>query len=329
MARLFTTGIECGDLGDFAIVSNAAASVATVRTGTYSLSITATNGYAQWNHTAAPSEFFVRIPFNRGTSTSGGRILSLIYGGTEVLSLRLDQDTFQLTTYLGSSDSFQLGTGSHSLNTSTWYLIEAHVVVHSSGTFDVRVDGDTDMEFSGDTQSGTTPGVSTFKCMGWATCFFDDIAINDTTGDSQNSWAGDGYVYNLMPNAAGDVTGLTPSAGDNYACVDEIPADGDTSYVAASAADLYDLYHLDYDANITGRLITLVQPWATAKESFADGGAVQLGVKPAASESWSASRDLQTSYARAWGDVYYANPETAADWEDSDLQTLQVGVKVK
>ena len=52
-------------------------------------------------------------------------------------------------------------------------------------------------------------------------------------------------VETLRPNAAGDLTECTPSAGDNYECVDEPEQDGDATYVAAEEETATDLYNLD------------------------------------------------------------------------------------
>ena len=49
----------------------------------------------------------------------------------------------------------------------------------------------------------------------------------------------------LRPNAAGGNTGLTPSAGANWECVDEETPDEDTTYVYITDADGYDTYTTD------------------------------------------------------------------------------------
>lgn len=46
----------------------------------------------------------------------------------------------------------------------------------------------------------------------------------------------------FSPTGAGDTTGLTPSAGANYAAVDEVPSDGGTTYVEDTTGNLHDLY---------------------------------------------------------------------------------------
>lgn len=61
-------------------------------------------------------------------------------------------------------------------------------------------------------------------------------------------------TFTLRPNAAGDETNLTPSAGDNYACVDEAVADDATTYVyhEVQSSWVRDLYNMEAPPAGTG-----------------------------------------------------------------------------
>lgn len=95
--------------------------------------------------------------------------------------------------------------------------------------------------------------------------------------EPQSMFPGSGYIVNLMPNGAGVVTQLTPSAGANWQCVDEIPpATGD--YVSGTVDQLYDLY-------ATGSLpasavyVNVVQMWAYAQKDDATLNNCQLPLR--------------------------------------------------
>ena len=61
----------------------------------------------------------------------------------------------------------------------------------------------------------------------------DDLYVLDGTASTpaNNDFLGDVRVEGLDPNAAGSNAAWTPSAGANYACVNETPPTDDTSYV--------------------------------------------------------------------------------------------------
>ena len=71
--------------------------------------------------------------------------------------------------------------------------------------------------------------------------YYDDIAVNDTTGTINNSWCGNGHVCRVVPTANGSVINSIPSTGDNYGCIDDTVKD-DTDYVTMSTDGGQDLY---------------------------------------------------------------------------------------
>lgn len=71
--------------------------------------------------------------------------------------------------------------------------------------------------------------------------YYDDIAVNDTSGTINNSWCGNGHVCRVVPTANGSVINSIPSAGQNYECIDDMKID-DTDYVTMSTNGGQDLY---------------------------------------------------------------------------------------
>lgn len=71
--------------------------------------------------------------------------------------------------------------------------------------------------------------------------YYDDIAVNDTSGTINNSWCGNGHVYRVVPTANGSVINSIPSTGDNYGCIDDT-ATNDKDYVTMSTDGGQDLY---------------------------------------------------------------------------------------
>lgn len=131
---------------------------------------------------------------------------------------------------------------------STWMYMECKLVVHdTTGSFEVKVDGVSVGTVSGDTDlaNGTDlcNNVSfTGHNFGANTTKLDDIYICDGTGSINNNFLGDCVVETIRPDGIGANTNWTPSAGANYAAVDEALEDGDTTYVSSSTATNKDTY---------------------------------------------------------------------------------------
>ena len=120
-----------------------------------------------------------------------------------------------------------------------WHFFEMkYVVADSGGRFIVEVDQNREIDFTGDTEPGSGTEIDGVRIWnpGWndAVIHFDDIRIMDDAGTKLNDLIGDARIYTLAPDS--DVAAnWTPSGGgDNHDDVDEVPNDGDTTYVEAS-----------------------------------------------------------------------------------------------
>ena len=80
-----------------------------------------------------------------------------------------------------------------------------------------------------------------------------------------------------------------------------------------------------------GDVVKRVWVAANAIETSADGDTMQLGVKPngASSPTWSTTDPLTAlSYAQYKSEDHTVNPHTSAAWTETDLDDLQIGIKV-
>lgn len=331
MARIFTDGAEIGDLLFWNTLVGAP-EVYTVekRSGVYSYRIP-TSASSLTKGIAPLSEFYVRtgIMFTNGIGSA--KITGWTTSGSEYGSLRMNSGSSKIEAV--TSTGTVVATGSIPLQNDIWYCIEAHVkIADSLGDIEVKVDGVLDIDFSGDTKPSTQTTIDAIWYIaggGAAPLLLDDLALNDTTGVVDNSWCGDGHVLLLKPNAAGDVTQLTPSAGANYECVDDIPTDGDTSYVSSPTTDQYDLYNLEAFTP-TGVAISRVWAEARARKSQADTRMLKFILKTHAVEyDGSSDLNLLTTHTQVRGTEQLVNPNTSAAWIISELDDLQVGPKVR
>jgi hypothetical protein len=327
MARVFTDGAEMGDLLFLTTYSGADVSItATARSGSYAyqMSKNIDNRFMSKSLPSALSEFYYRQAFR----VSAEQDIFMWYKGTTLLGYINAAPGGYLRAYVSTS---LVATGTTLLAASTWYLVEVHVKIDdSTGDITVKLDGLVELTFSGDTKPGADADIDKlyYTTIAQGTLIIDDLALNDTTGGVDDSWCGDGRVILIQPNAAGDVTMLTPSTGSNYQCVDEIPANGDTDYVESDTPADYDLYNLEA-CGLSDVTIKRIWAEARARDTVAVGGEVALVIKTGGTEFDGPNVALLTTYSKqVLGTVHRVNPDTTVAWTVSDIDALQAGPKV-
>lgn len=238
-----------------------------------------------------------------------------------------------------------LDTGSVAMSDNTWAYIECKWLIAASGTFVVRVNGQTSINFSGDTLTSKTadttwdaiylagmtgPNNSTNYALrnplsGSAfTVWIDDLVIGDLQGSVNNDLLGDQVVTTLVPSGAGTTTQWTPSAGSNYACVDDSVPDDDATYVSTDTTTEIDTYAVG-DLTSTGT-IHGVQVMAFARNESGTG-TLRLVARSGTTEEASASDlsvDTSYSYKRA---IWELDPDTDAAWSASGVNAAEFGIK--
>lgn len=125
------------------------------------------------------------------------------------------------------------------LTLGRYYYVEIQAFINqSSGTVVIRINGQVVLSVSG---VNTSPGGDNVADVvqltgpgGNAFMYFDDLYVTDDSGTANTGFLGDVQIGLIMPAAAGDFSQWTPVPGGvNYTLVNEIPPDGDTTYVAA------------------------------------------------------------------------------------------------
>lgn len=325
MARDFTEGFELGDGYFWNNTLGGAISSSTKRTGTYSWQLTGTCG----RNITATSEFYMRFAvYMTNADNTAGRP-SWRNSTTTLGSMRFAGS--RLLAYV--STGTLVATGATLILENNWYVIEIYVkIADANGRIVIKIDGNTEIDYTGDTKPSTQTTVDNILFGGVTGTFIDDLALNNVTGGADNSWCGDGQVFAYLPNGNGDSSQLTGSDGnttDNYLLVDETPNDGNTTYVESSNSGDKDLYAI---ADATLGDYTISRVWVDARgiDTVAAVGQINLGIKPSGgSEDWSAALSLLTTYTKQLnGTVYTVNPLDSAAWEDADIDGLQIGVKV-
>jgi hypothetical protein len=198
-----------------------------------------------------------------GMQATGQAWIAFFTVGNTVVRLEYDVSSFSFRLRCG----FESGTATaRTPGTTTvsplfrysgnqWYNVSLVACLHAANGFvSAYVDGVKVATWSGDTriyESGSaTPldQISGFFLAGnggsdWAgSLYLDDIYCDIGDGSEADACPPTRRFEVDLPVADGATVQWTPSAGANYAAVDDAPPDNDATAVYAEAADLTDLY---------------------------------------------------------------------------------------
>lgn len=261
----------------------------------------------------------------------GGGNLSLfraLDGSTVHFQLYYENTTGKLRVYRNTTLLGESAAGVASGAGSDFIYIELRVTVDdSAGVVVVRVNGSEVINLTGqDTRNGAAAQITEVQLWGGIDGAFDDFYLCDTTGSVNNDFLGDVKVVTLYPNGAGDSTDFTPLSGSNYQNVDEVLADGDTTYVESSTVSDKDLYTFE-NLGYTPESIYGVQTVAVARKDDAGSREMRVITKSGATTKSGSSVALGTAYGVVM-DFMETNPDDSAAWELADINALQAGVEV-
>lgn len=129
----------------------------------------------------------------------------------------------------------------------------------------------------------------------------------------------------LRPNAAGDLTELTPyPSGPNYNNVnDAVPNDGTYNYQSSLTVKKTDLYNIDA-LGVGASSISQIEIFVRSKCDASNDG-INIKLKTGGTEYPSSHFNIGTSWeVNSW--VRATNPKTSLAWTVSDINSLQIGI---
>jgi hypothetical protein len=324
MARVFIDGFESGGMDCWDYINGAVASVTQKYTGSYGLNFPniVYNCYKD-----IPSQFSYYFAFRFRPGSSGlSAVINLNEANTNHINIEVAAQSGGVV-FVAKRSSTQIAIGTTVYVINVWLLVEVYALINdSTGRVIVKINGaDTEIDFTGDTRNGGTLGkidrlgaglsVSNVGTSG----YFDDFVVDDA------GWIGDTRIVKVGPSGAGNAAQWDPSAGSNYACVDEVPP-SDADYVSTNVNDEIDTYAAE---NLPGEAsaIKCVQVMARAqKEGAATPQNVALVVRTGGTDYPSADQLLATSY-RGHLNLWENNPNTASPWATSEVDGMEIGVK--
>lgn len=328
MARIFIDGFESGNFNTWDYVNSVHIRTASTygMDGSYCVEIDSIDECCV-KYLPDSSEYYVGFWY-RLTQDDGTNICEFMNGTTSLLSLgRVGERDNALQIRRGWYDGSILRTGTVIIKKNETHHIGIYVKIDDTvGRFKVVVDGNTDIDFTGDTQIGVDTTIDRFVLGNttYASCdmFFcaDNVVIDDSEMPEQTS------IQAIFPTGVGTTTEWTPSTGANWSCVDEKPA-VDTDYISVNALNKIDTYAT---GNLGGAIISVkavqLQAWI-AYEGAPTPTHVQLGVRSGGGDHFSDNKVPAVSFTGNHSRILNTDPADSAAWTESKVNALEIGVK--
>lgn len=349
MARLWSSGFELQTLTDFVEFTDgggASCSINTTtkRSGAASLRVntSSSSDYVQNKIRASGTSalyfrFYLRIATAPSADTTIGVLTNDAVSSSISLILKTDR-TLQHSYYDGA-DTTNVGSPSSALSLNTWYRIEISYDDATGGNpTTARLDG---VQFA--SGNSIDVGVTTLWVgvvdSATADLYFDDIAINDSSGSTQTSFPGAGSIVHMQPDSAGDNNNA--SSGD-YSSVDEVTPDNSTTIAVLN--DDNDILDVNMETSSNAGIgasdtITLVQVGSRDAAASAAEESFKLRIKSQSSGTLLQSGTIthnDTTYKTVgqgeggfWGYqlTSYTDPQAGGAWTTSLLDTAQIGIQ--
>ena len=332
MAVEFFTGFEgCGDTGD----------VLSKFTTTSSVAYSATGGYANGKCLSFSSDSTSHVinDVTAGkTKVIGFHVVGLGtytgYTGTLSYSLVKFVAGANVIWVVNTASGVRVYRGSTLISSSATVIASdlTHVAIKvfsdaSAGTIELRLNGEaTGIVF--DNPTGLNTGGSDITSVGIGPNKTNSVKIDNVFfGDDFH-----GEVYSVLCNPSADSSvQFTPSAGSNYACIDEDAQNGDTDYVESSTVGHKDLYAFE-DVATSGVVIQVVALTTVARKDDAGGRTLTPIAKQDSTEYDQTTVTLATAYPAvnntASTNVFSAAPDAQA-WTPTIFNAMTWGFKVE
>ena len=341
MATVFFTGFEAGNIEEIDASSGTCSVQSTTkRTGTYALKVSPTGsstGFGIIGTSAATglttganiATAYVRFYFYYVTKPASGSEEIFRARAGSLLKATVKIDSTGKIIFADSAGTSQ--TGATILSANTWYRIETKITTSASTTdWEVKIDGVSELLGSNFGAMNLLASNHTRWNFGKSVdsiahntveFYYDDILISDS------AYPGAGACLVAVPSSSGTYqTGTATGAATHWQCVNQIPEDGDTTYVLSDgvATDAEANTVQDHTTVGISGTVNSVRGYILCKRDGASSGSLKHRFRSNTTNSDSTAATIAASYI--WQSIMFdTDPATAAAWTLGGLDTIQIG----
>ena len=231
-------------------------------------------------------------------------------------------------------ESFLGFTTGLNLVADTWYYMQFKVKCHQTlGEYELKVGNVTVLSDTGIDTDPASAGYNNkilFGKLGWGgnyPMYIDDLSILDSTGSINNDFLGISKIVVMRPDGDDTANWGTVSPGPNhYEAVNEVTADGDTSYVEEGTVNVTDLY--DYGSVPAIGDIWGIQVNTNCRESDATSFSLVTPVESNSVQYDDAAQPVKAIDYTTISRILETDPDTGNYWVMGNLNTTKFGVKI-
>ena len=193
------------------------------------------------------------------------------------LALRFDAGA-HLVVATGGNAGTVLATSTNTFSAATWYHIELKATIHNTtGTYEVKVNGTsvgwipaaTGKDTAGQSANNYIDTVAIASAAESLRIYFDDFYFLSSTSPN-NDFLGPIKVVTAFPSGAGNYAQWAGNYASNFTNVQELAADGDSTFNQSAVANQIDTFAFD---DLPAGTIAAVQDVMMARQ---DAGAARV-----------------------------------------------------
>ena len=218
------------------------------------------------------------------------------------------------------------------VNINQWYYIEMKGRIDdTNGYAHVRVNEQVLLDYTGYLHYSGSTTISNLYLRGYSynRGRIDDVYVADNQGSDVNDYLGDIRIDAVRPNGAGNYAQLTPSAGANYECVDEVLYD-DSDYVEgvdSADKDSYTYGSVPTDLDDAG-IIALQIKNNAKRTATADNIKIDPFIRTGSTDYSQTVQNLSDDFAMVDGDIILNDPDDSNPWTQAKINACEFGMEV-
>lgn len=266
------------------------------------------------------------------TAPSNSDIISMVDTDGTNLHMGIRANNGNFAVYRGNTIVQQTDVA---IVINRWYYLELKQIVNdTTGSWTFRIDGTTvESDSSVDTRNGGNGIIGSLLIGGTnftteGTKFDDMYAFHDNGGDVVD-FLGPIHVGSLHPDADGDDEVWTTSSGtDSFALVNETaPHDDDTNYIQSATSAQRTLFTYD---NVLSSLTSFhgIHLNTVVRETDASDFTLINTLKQGGTLYPESAEAIAGQTYENIDHVLDQDPDTALDWTETGINSLQAGVEV-
>lgn len=315
------------------------------RSGAAALQTSASSATSGWEFDFASANVtndyyfraYIRVATAPGTLTN----IMEFYDSANTVQGSIRMNTDRTLELWNDEDTAQVGSDSSAIAATTWTRLELRLNCSGtcagagSATLDARINGSS---FASSSTINHANGVMTLRAgvltSTTADFSWDDVALNQAVGATQNTWPGAGQIIHLRPSSD-DATNTAWTNG--FANVDEVTPNDVTDLVSETTSGDIDDYDIDNSSLGAADPVNLVSVGvrfnsvSATQEDFrvrlkdsTTGIAIESNTLSPASTTWITNA---TADPKLYPLTAYTRPEQLSVWLDAQLDTAQIGVR--